>query len=72
MAPSLQVEHALLESRCERLACVDEVGRGALADPFTLAVFGVSLWLLIRRRINSAWLVLAGALAGWGITLAGP
>ena len=48
MAPSLQVEHALLESRCERLACVDEVGRGALAGPVTVGM------VLLTRGIGPA------------------
>lgn len=38
MAPSLRVERALLRERCTRLACVDEVGRGALAGPVTVGV----------------------------------
>jgi chromate transporter len=40
------------------------LGREALIDWTTLAMLVVSLILLIRFRINSAWLVLAGALFG--------
>jgi len=38
--------------------------REALVDWTTFAMLVVSLILLIRSRINSAWLVLAGALFG--------
>jgi chromate transporter len=41
-----------------------ELGRASLIDPLTIAVAVVSLALLARFRINSTWLVLAGALAG--------
>lgn len=37
-APTLRLERELLRSRCERLASVDEVGRGALAGPVTVGV----------------------------------
>jgi chromate transporter len=40
------------------------LGREALVDWTTFAMLVVSLILLIRFRINSAWLVLAGALFG--------
>ena len=32
-APTLRVERSLLRSGASALACVDEVGRGALAGP---------------------------------------
>ena len=48
MAPTLHVERALLAGRCERLACVDEVGRGALAGPVTVGV------VLLERDIGPA------------------
>ncbi len=41
------------------------LGRTALLDPLTVAIAGLSLLLLGRFRVNSAWLVLGGALAGW-------
>ena len=41
-----------------------ELGRSALTDWVTLALLGVSLALLWRFRLNSAWLVLGGACAG--------
>jgi chromate transporter len=41
-----------------------QLGRAAIVDFTTLALALVSLLLLLRFRINSAWLVLGGALAG--------
>lgn len=41
--PTLHTERALLRSGVERLACVDEVGRGALAGPVTVGVTVVDL-----------------------------
>ncbi len=40
------------------------LGRSALVDPFAMAVAALSLLLLIRFKVNSAWLVASGALAG--------
>jgi chromate transporter len=40
------------------------LGRAALVDWTTVAMLVVSLILLIRFRINSAWLVPVGALLG--------
>ena len=49
--------------------------RDALADGWTVALFGLTLLLLWRTRLNSAWYVLGGAaagillgLVGWGMT----
>lgn len=41
-----------------------QLGQAALVDPFTVAVAVASAVLLIRFRVNSAWLVLAGAAVG--------
>jgi chromate transporter len=41
-----------------------QLGRAALLDWLTAALFSASLVLLLRFRLNSAWLVLGGALAG--------
>jgi chromate transporter len=41
-----------------------ELGRSALVDVATVALALVSAVLLIRFRVNSAWLVLGGALLG--------
>ena len=43
-----------------------QLGRGALTDWLTLLLALVSGLLLLRFRVNSAWLVLGGALAGLG------
>jgi chromate transporter len=41
-----------------------ELGRAALVDVATVALMGLSALLLLRYRVNSAWLVLGGALLG--------
>jgi chromate transporter len=41
-----------------------QLGRAAVIDGFTLLLAGASALLLIRFRVNSAWLVLGGALLG--------
>ncbi len=41
-----------------------QLGRSAVVDRFTLAIALASTFALIRYRVNSAWLVLAGAGAG--------
>lgn len=41
-----------------------QLARTALVDVFTVLLAGVSLLLLVRYRINSAWLVLGGAVLG--------
>ncbi|HYG59066.1 MAG TPA: chromate efflux transporter [Symbiobacteriaceae bacterium] len=41
------------------------LGRAALTDWITWGLALVSLAVLIRFKINSAWLVLAGGVAGW-------
>jgi chromate transporter len=42
------------------------LGRSALTDLLTVAIAGSSALLLLKFRLNSAWLVLAGALVGVG------
>jgi chromate transporter len=42
-----------------------QLGRDALVDGVTGALGIASAFLLFRFRLNSAWLVLGGALAGW-------
>ena len=40
------------------------LGRAALVDPFTIVLALLAALLLIRTRVNSAWLILAGGLLG--------
>jgi len=42
-----------------------QLGRAAIVDITTLLLALVSALLLLRFRINSAWLVLGGAIVGW-------
>lgn len=42
-----------------------QLGRAAVVDLVTLALALISAFILFRWRINSAWLILAGAIAGW-------
>lgn len=41
-----------------------QLGRASIIDPLTAAISLVSLLALIRFKVNSTWLILAGALAG--------
>jgi chromate transporter len=42
-----------------------ELGRAALVDALTVVLALVTLGLLVRFTLNSAWLVLGGAIVGW-------
>jgi chromate transporter len=42
-----------------------QLGRAALVDRTTIALAGLSLLTLTVFRINSAWLIAAGAMIGW-------
>jgi chromate transporter len=42
-----------------------QLGRAALVDITTILLALISAVILFRFRVNSAWLVLGGALAGW-------
>lgn len=42
-----------------------QLGRAALVDPLTVAMAAASLIALLRLRLNSAWLVIGGAIVGW-------
>jgi len=42
-----------------------QLGQAALVDPLTVVLAAVSAVLLVRYRVNSAWLVVGGALVGW-------
>jgi chromate transporter len=47
------------------------LGRTAFVDPWTVVLFGVTLLLLWRTRLSSAWYVLGGAVAGTILGLLG-
>jgi chromate transporter len=49
-----------------------QLGRDALAQPLAWGIALATAVLLFRFRVNSAWLVLGGAAAGWIAMLAGP
>jgi chromate transporter len=42
-----------------------QLGRAALVDGITVGILAVSLVLLIKFRVNSAWLILASAIVGF-------
>ncbi|AGC48238.1 chromate transporter [Myxococcus stipitatus DSM 14675] len=42
-----------------------QLGRAAVVDAWTVGMAAVSAVLLIRYRVNSAWLVLGGGALGW-------
>ncbi|MDQ3779887.1 MAG: chromate transporter, partial [Chloroflexota bacterium] len=48
------------------------LGRSAIVDPLTAVLAIVTVLLLIRFKVNSAWLVLAGAAIGLAVHLLGP
>ena len=45
-----------------------QLSRAALVDVVTVAIAVFSVWLLIRSRINSAWLIFAAGIVGWSAT----
>ncbi len=50
-------------------AVLIQLGRAALVDWFTVVLAVLAFLVLLRFKINSAWLVLAGALIGAGVHL---
>jgi chromate transporter len=48
-----------------------QLGRASLVDIKTLLIAAISGFILFRFRVNSAWLVLGGAIAGLIISRAG-
>jgi chromate transporter len=43
------------------------LGRSALVDATTIAMAAAAGVAIVKFRMNSAWIVLAGALLGWGL-----
>jgi chromate transporter len=51
-----------------------QLGRDTLIDPLTVLVAVISLFLLVRMRVNSTWLIASGAIVGllsWLVRQAG-
>ena len=46
-----------------------QLGRASLVDLTTILIFGVTLFILFRFKINSTWLVIAGAVIGLIVSL---
>jgi chromate transporter len=44
-----------------------QLGKASIVDRTTLIVFGLSLIVLLRFRLNSAWLIAGAAVMGWGL-----
>jgi chromate transporter len=44
-----------------------QLSRAALVDALTVGLAAGSFVALIRYRVNSAWLILAGAVVGWWV-----
>jgi len=42
-----------------------QLGLASLIDLPTLVIFGLSAVLLIRYKVNTTWLIIGGALAGF-------
>jgi chromate transporter len=47
-----------------------QLGRSSIVDWATLALFAASAVLLLRYRVNSAWLVLGGTILGIAVRMA--
>ena len=45
-----------------------QLGRAAIVDMLTAVLAVISLTLLLRFRLNSAWLIMGGGLIGIGLT----
>lgn len=46
-----------------------QLGRASLVDPLTMILAAVSLFLLVRFKINATWLIAGGALVGFLTTV---
>jgi chromate transporter len=42
-----------------------QLGKAAIMDRMTIAIFVVSVVALLRFRVNSVWLIGAAAVGGW-------
>jgi chromate transporter len=46
-----------------------QLGRASLIDLYTIAIAAISLFLLLRYKVNSTWLIAGAALAGFILSL---
>jgi chromate transport protein ChrA len=46
-----------------------QLGKDALRSPAPLALAAAAAFLLLRLRVNPAWLVAGGGAAGWALYL---
>jgi len=44
-----------------------QIARAAVRDPVTIAILVVAAVVLLRTRVNSAWLIVGGGLVGWAV-----
>jgi chromate transporter len=44
-----------------------QLGRAAMVDRMTLGLFVLSVVVLLRFSVNSAWLIVAAGALGWGL-----
>ena len=44
-----------------------QLGKAAIVDRMTIAIFAVSVVALLRFRVNSVWLIGAAAVGGWAV-----
>ena len=58
------IECALLLGALMAVVTV-ELAIACLRTPLAMAIFAVASVLVLRWKVNAAWLVLGGALTGW-------
>jgi len=42
-----------------------KLGIASLTDGLAIGIFIVSIFVLIKYKVNSAWVIVAGGLVGW-------
>ena len=42
-----------------------KLGLASLVDPLSVILFIISFLILIKYKVNSAWLIIAGGAIGW-------
>jgi chromate transporter len=46
-----------------------QLGRATVVDPFAATIAGVALVLLVRFKVNTAWLVVGGGAVGLAVRI---